>query len=40
MSEDIPLNFGYPGKFLFYLGQIFYFQKSKHLTKSNIKFER
>ena len=40
MSEDITLNFGYPGKFLFYLGLNFYYPKSRHLTNSNLKFER
>ena len=40
MSEYITLYFGYPGKFLFYLGQIFYCQKSRHLTMSNIKFRQ
>ena len=40
MSEDIILNIGYPEKFLFYLDQIFYCQKSRHVTKSSIKFER
>ena len=40
VSEDITLSFGYPGKLFFYLGQIFYCQKSRHLTKSKLKFER
>ena len=40
ICEDITLNFGYPGKFLLYQGQIFYCQKSRYLTKSNLKFER